>query len=338
MIKALLSITAVLLSTASVSSMASMTKTPPIYKVSGQIAGSDGGWDYVNVDPETNQLLIARMDSVTAVDLATQVATKRTSANHPHSAFPIPGTGAFLLSEGGSLRLIDAKTGETRFSIKTENKPDGILWDAKRKQALAVSGDSGTVSIIDIGAGKLVGTLALKKGLEFAVIDNHDTLWVNNEDASDMTPVKLATRKVMPSVKLTGCLKPSGLGYIASSNRLIAACANGVAAVVDPAKHAVAGLLKIGTRPDAVIVDAARSLAFIPCGGDGLLTMIDTSGAMPVVIGSVTTERGARTGAVDPKTGNVYLPAAKYGPPATPGARAPLLPGSFHVLVVSPQK
>ena len=53
---------------------------------------------------------------------------------------------------------------------------------------------------------------------------------------------------------------------------------------------------------------------------------------------NVPTERGARTMTVDPKNHRVYLLAAEYGPApqATPGkkARPPILPDSFHILVV----
>jgi hypothetical protein len=53
----------------------------------------------------------------------------------------------------------------------------------------------------------------------------------------------------------------------------------------------------------------------------------------------VPTERGARTMAVDTKTHRVYLLAAEYGPApeAQSGqkkGRPPILPDSFHVLVV----
>ena len=56
-------------------------------------------------------------------------------------------------------------------------------------------------------------------------------------------------------------------------------------------------------------------------------------------VDTVTTERGARTMTVDPKTHRVYLLAAEYGPAPAPRkareeGRPPILPDSFHVLVV----
>ena len=63
--------------------------------------------------------------------------------------------------------------------------------------------------------------------------------------------------------------------------------------------------------------------------------MLDTSGALPRTIERVPTQRGARTGAVDPETGRVYLPTARFGPPPAPNQRPSAVPGSFEVLVVA---
>ncbi len=53
----------------------------------------------------------------------------------------------------------------------------------------------------------------------------------------------------------------------------------------------------------------------------------------------MTTERGARTMALDQKTHKIFLLAAEYGPAPPPKegqkkGRAPVVPDSFHVLVL----
>jgi len=55
------------------------------------------------------------------------------------------------------------------------------------------------------------------------------------------------------------------------------------------------------------------------------------------VVATVPTQTTARTMALDPKTGNVYLSAAQFGPHTEQGGphkRPPIVPGSFTVLVV----
>jgi hypothetical protein len=54
---------------------------------------------------------------------------------------------------------------------------------------------------------------------------------------------------------------------------------------------------------------------------------------------SVATQRGARTMTLDPKTHQIYLVTAKFGPPPAatadnPRPRPAILPDSFVVLVV----
>ena len=73
---------------------------------------------------------------------------------------------------------------------------------------------------------------------------------------------------------LPGCEGPSGLAYDARSHWLISACANGKAAVIDATTRHEIALLDIGMGPDAVILDADRRLAFVPCGKSGTLVAI----------------------------------------------------------------
>jgi DNA-binding beta-propeller fold protein YncE len=158
-------------------------------------------------------------------------------------------------------------------------------------------------------------------------------LFVNVTDKGQLAEVDIAGRKIMRTVPLTGCQHPTGLTYV-SSGILISACANGIAKMVRASDLRIIGDIPIGPRPDGAFADPARHRAYIPSGGDGTLAVIDTSGPLPRKIATVQTEVGARTGAVDPSTGAVYLMAAKFGPPPAGGGRPPIIPGSVELLVV----
>jgi hypothetical protein len=75
-------------------------------------------------------------------------------------------------------------------------------------------------------------------------------------------------------------------------------------------------------------------------GGDGALSIFhEESPDKYALVESLKTLPGARTMALDKKTGRVYLPVADPGPlpvatPENPRPRAPLTPGTFSVLVV----
>ena len=79
-----------------------------------------------------------------------------------------------------------------------------------------------------------------------------------------------------------------------------------------------------------------RSQRFlIPCGRSGTLSVFAVHGKTATAAGTVTTETGARTAALDPTSGRIYLPAAKYQP-AAQGQRPAMAPGSAHLLVLAP--
>jgi len=310
------------------------------YAVTGGIHGPDGGWDYASVDPVAHRLYIAHGTAVTAVDLVTKAVTPALApASRPHEVLPIPGSGLLLETDGGTgtARLLDAMTGAEKASIKVGENPDAAIWDAKRKLAIVMNAKSGTVMAIDPAKAAVVGTVTLAPGLEFAAFDKKGLLYVNNEDRNQIAVVDLDTMAALGWIDLKGCEEPSGMAYAPTADRIVSACANGVAAVVDPGKRKLVATLPIGKGPDAVIGDPKRQRLFIPSGGAGTLAVLAETPGKIGLLGTVPTMVSARTGAVDPNDGKVYLPAAEMQPPATPGARRQMVPGSFRLIVVSPQ-
>lgn len=309
----------------------------PQYTVSGKLAGPDGGWDYAQVDPTTDALFVARGDSVTVVDLTHGTTRSMGAIARAHAVLPLPG-GRLLVTSGNdaSVRILDQASGAERARIAVGKKPDAAVLNADRSRAYVMNAKEGSVAEVDTAAARLLRTIAVRPGLESAVLVG-TRLYADNEEANAIEVIDLAAGKALAPIALPGCDGPTGLGLDAKHDRLISACANRKAAVVSLASGHLAGLVDIGGGPDAVIVDAARGLAFIPCGRDGTLDLLSlhASGAVTRV-GRVKTEVGARTGALDPRTGTLYLPTARFTEPSPKTDRPVPLPGSFHVLIVRP--
>lgn len=327
-----------LLATASASLAASQAPATH-YTVARKIAGSDGGWDYAKVDPAARKLFIARSAEVTVIDLADRDRmTTLGPVVRGHAVVPVPGGKLLLVTSGrdDSVRLFDIGLGQEVARIAVGADPDAAYIDAASGHAIVMNAKDGTVSVIDIATRSVVKTIHLKAGLEYALSGPGDTLFVNNEDANEIETANLATGKAGPAIALTGCSEPSGLGFDAETGLIISACANGKAAIVNARTMKLIKLIDIGQGPDAVIVDEARRTAFIPCGRDGTLAVIALDGKNgPTVVETVKTGTGARTGALDTSDGSLYLPAAEFGAPTSAGGRPVVIPGSFHVLVVS---
>ena len=302
-----------------------------------RIGGPDGGWDLLSVDSEHRRLLVARTDGVMAIDLATGKVTPRlVPGARFHAALAIPGgLGIATSGQSNTAILFDTGSGAVKAEIPTGANPDAAIYDPATKTVWVMNARDGSATVIDPRRAIVVATVPIGGGLELAALDGRGHLFVNVEDKNEIVEIGLTSRNVMRHIALPGCDGPTGLTYV-TSGALISACANGVAKLVTASTGRVAGEIRIGLRPDGAFADPARHRAYIPSGGDGTLTVIETSGRLPRTIGTIATQTGARTGAVDAVTGRVYLPAARYLPAAAAGERPRMVPGSFEVLVVAP--
>jgi DNA-binding beta-propeller fold protein YncE len=306
------------------------------YSIVDRIPGPDGGWDLLSVDPVAKRLYVARSGGVMAVDLQTnKVSPDIVSSNRGHDAMSIPGTTTVVSTNGGAntTMLFDGVTGEVKSTLPVGTKPDAVAWDPVTKTAWVMTPGSGNISVVDPKSAKVVATIAIGGSLELGAADGNGRLYVNVEDKNEVAVLDTRAHKVIARFPLKGCEGPTGIAYAADAHQILSACANGMAIVSAPNGRQIASL-KLGLGPDGAVYDATRHLAFVPSGGDGTLAIIRL-GAKPAVIGSVATAKGARTVALDPATGRLYLPSAKYMP-AVGGARPQMVPGSFQVLVVAP--
>jgi hypothetical protein len=111
--------------------------------------------------------------------------------------------------------------------------------------------------------------------------------------------------------------------------------------VLDATTGRLVAELPIGEGPDGAGYDPDYQMAF-SSNGEGTLTVVREEDPEHFrVVANVATQKSARTMAVDPTTHRIYLPAAELGPRPEPTAeqphpRAPIVPGTFTVLVVAP--
>lgn len=302
--------------------------------VSGEIAGPDGGWDYLSFDPIQRRLYVSRSDGIMAIDVDTgKVTPKLVEAQRTHVAVPV-NHGADLAitsTAAGAVLIADARTGVVRATIKTGAKPDGAFVEPSSGLLWALDNAGGGVALIDPKAGTKVGTIAVPGALESAAMDGKGKVFINVEDRNEIAVIDVKARKLVAHYALAGCDGPNGLAY--GEGRLVAACANKVAKVLDAKDGKDLATLPIGSRSDTALYDPARKVVYVPTAGDAKLTLISPAEAK--VVGTVATYPGARSQALDPKTDTLYLPAADYAPPAQAGGKATLVPGSFRVMKVT---
>jgi YVTN family beta-propeller protein len=305
----------------------------------------DTGWDYLFADSESRQLYVSHGNEVEIVDLDSQKpAGKIVGLDRIHGIGVADGLNRGFISDGGAnvVVIFDTKTHAELQRVKTGTNPDGIVYDSYSKRVFAFNGRSEDATVIDAATGKVDGTIPLGGKPEFPVSDGKGNLYANIEDKSEIVRINPKTMQVEKRWALAPCAEPSGLAIDTSNNRLFSVCSNKKMAVVDGSSGKVITTVPIGEGPDAVVFDAAKDLIFSSNGQDGTVTIIkEESPDEYSVVETATTEKSARTVALDSKTHILYLSAAQFGtaPAGTsdnPHPRPKIVPGSFHVLIVAP--
>lgn len=302
-------------------------------------AGPDGGWDFSTFDPVHRRLYVARSNGVTVADVDTGRVAALMTSHKTHAAIPVNDGAEVLVTEGktGRALIVDAQTGAVRAALAVGKKPDDAIVEPTTGLALVLDNAGGGVTLIDPHAAKVVGQIATPGALESAAPDGAGRVFANVEDLGEITVFDVKARKVVAHWKLDGCDSPSGLAYAPKAGLLVAACANKTAKVVSVKTGKVVADLPIGGRPDWAGYDAGLDAVLIPTGEDGVVNIVKVAaGAKPVVAAKLPGHPGSRSGAIDPKTGALYLPSADFV--AVPGARPAPAPGSFKILVLGPAR
>ncbi len=314
-----------------------ITKTIPI--------GAEGGWDYITVDAEARRLYVSHATKMVVVDIDRDSVVgelRDTPGIHGVALAPALGRGYTSNGRDSSVTIFDLKSLSVLGRVKvTGANPDAIHFDALTKRLFTFNGRSANATTLDATTGAVLGTIALAGKPEFAQTDGRGRLFVNIEtDPGQIQVIDTRTLKVTATYTLTGCDGPSGLAYDRARDRLFSVCGNRVLAVSNPTSGTVVSTVPIGPGVDAVSYDDSEKLLLTSNGGDGTMTVIRQESADRYTsLGNATTRVGSRTMTIDPTTHRAYLATVQYGPtPAAtaeqPRPRAPVIPGSFAILVL----
>jgi DNA-binding beta-propeller fold protein YncE len=192
--------------------------------------------------------------------------------------------------------------------------------------------------VIDGKSGQVVATIALEGRPEFPAADAQaGRVYDNLEDKNEVAVIDTATHKVVTNWPIAPGEEGSGLAIDTAHHRLFIGCGGSKTMVMmDSANGKVIASVPIGNGVDACAFDDGTQLAFASCG-DGTTTIArEETPDKLTVAQTLTTERSARTMALDPKTHRIYLPTAKFGPRVEGQRRPPMIPGTLRLLVYGP--
>jgi YVTN family beta-propeller protein len=283
--------------------------------------GGEGGWDYLTFDSATRRLFISRGTKVMVVDVdSDKVVGEIPDTPGVHGIALAHEFNRGFTSNGrtNNVTIFDLKTLATVGHAAAGQNPDAIIYDPGSKRVFAMNGRSGDVTAIDAATGNVAGTIPVGGKLEFAAADGKGHVYVNVEDKSEMAEIDSKKLTVMAHWPMAPCEEPSGLAIDAEHRRLFAGCGNKMMAVIDADSGKVIATPAIGDGVDANGFDPGTAFAFASCG-EGVLTVVhEDSPDKFAVLENVPTQRGARTMALDPKSHEVYLVTAEFGPRPEP--------------------
>ncbi|MGD0522546.1 MAG: hypothetical protein ABSA48_14920 [Terracidiphilus sp.] len=381
----------------------------PFFIKNTWIIGGAGNWDYLTMDPQASQLLIAHGPVVQVVDTDTgTLAGQITGFRFAHS-IALDDTGEFgFVSDGpaNQVKVFDRRTFKIVARIPTGPSPRALVFEPQTKLLFAVSADplpqnsvpsrpaanqpvKSSITVIDAQTRAVIGNILLPGKLGFAATNGAGQLFVILQDRNeiawiDATAIEArlhgapgsaeAARAVAgqpapakpPGAQVTidwsalphstqssgnrvrffalgpECRDPRSLAVDSSHMRLFAACNNLTMDVLNASTGELIASLPTGAGAEAIGYDPDRGLIYTANGAAmGSITVIrqDVTDTY-AVIQILPTRQRARTLAVNPATGEVYLVTDLLGMPLDkPGAigtlHTPQANGSFQVLVIA---
>jgi hypothetical protein len=349
------------------------------YKVLNKAkVGGEGGWDYIYADVGDRRLFIPRgaTREIPATDTtpAIPAAVNRIMAYDLDTLKPIGeipdtgGNGATVCAKSGngfasshpSLSMFDPKklTLIKKIEVPQGFSADGIYCNAFNDHVYAFSHPTKNALVLNGADGAVLGTIDLGGTPEQGVADGKGTLYVVMQAESN---VAVADEKSMKTTahydfadKGGRC---NGLALDAKNGVLFVACgassmtpAQGQPAqptmIIMSAKDGkILTTLPLPGGSDGAQFNPATMEAFATLGNGHLAIVREKSPTTFEMEEDLETMNGARTIALDTKTGHIFTMAQEYGPPPPPptnppegargrGGRAPAVPGSFTILMI----
>ena len=304
------------------------------------VSGLPGGWDYIAVCPTEPEVYVSHGSQVNILNKNTGDSVgviPNTTGVHGIAFAPEFGKGYTSNGRLNTVTVFELKTHAVTAQIATGENPDAIFYDPFTKTVITCNERSKDMTVINAATGEVMKTIALGGKPETAVSDLAGNIYVNIEDKSEIVCVDAKKWEVKSHYAIGTGKEPSGLAIDVKTHRLFAGCDNELLIVLDASTGKVVKELPIGEGCDGVAFDPGNKHVY-SSNGSGTLTVIEEENANDFkVLENVTTQKSARTLAVDEATHKLYLPAAEFQPqaPEDKGKKRPMMaPGTFRVLVV----
>jgi DNA-binding beta-propeller fold protein YncE len=309
-----------------------LLKTIPL----GAAPGGGEYFDYITFDAAARRVYASHGTEVKVVDADSgAVIGAITGTKRNHGVALVPDLGRGFISDGDAAETVifDLKTFARTGQVKGEKDADSILFDPASKRVFVFNGDPHSCTVIDPAKGTVIQTLPLGGAPEQAVADGKGTIYDNLEDKNEVIAIDAATLKIKSRWPVAPAGQPTSLAMDREHRRLFIGGRNPKLLVVMDADSGkiIGPSFPIGDRVDANVFDPETGL-IASATREGTIHLVhEDSPDKFSAVGTIQTEFGAKTMALDPKTHNLLVDTADFEKGVQPKPK----PGTFRLLIYS---
>lgn len=277
--------------------------------------GGTTAWDYQVLDAASHRLYVAHpgASQVVVVDTAVQrVAAVVSGIDGVQGLALAPDLGRLYAAatRTNQVAVLDAASGSVIGRVSAGMMPDGLAYVSDVGRVFVSDDDGPGDAVIDARTGTALPGIPLGGDIGETQYDPWNGLvLVAVGTRHELDAIDPGSGNVMSRYGLPGCDQPDGIQVdVASERRVFVACkGNARLLTLDVTTGHVTGAVGVGSAPDVLALDPTLRRLYV-ASGSGVLTVIDTTLAVPRALARGYAGPNAHSVVVDPDTDIVYLP------------------------------
>ena len=309
----------------------------------GAAPGGGEYFDYVTIDSAARRVYLTHGAEIKVLDADNfSVVGTISGLKRCHGILLLPELGKGFITDGDAAKVavFDLKSLKITGEIKNSPDTDSIIYDPASKLIFTFNGDSKNATVIDPVKETVVKVIDMGGGPEQPVADGKGNIYDNNEEKNDVAVIDTKTLTIKARWLVAPAGTPVGMDMDREHRRIFSGGRGPQFLVVmDADSGKVLQSLPISSGVDGNVFEPETGLLFVSTRAGKLHIFHEDSPDKLTEVKTITTEFGAKTMNIDPKTHNIFLSTAKFGPkPAAPTKENPEaerkpIPGTFHVLI-----
>jgi hypothetical protein len=309
----------------------------------GAAPGGGEYFDYVYVDSAARRVYLSHGAEMKVIDADNfSLVGTITGLKRCHGVLVLRELGKGFITDGDASEVVvfDPKTLKITGKIKSALHTDSIIWDPASKLIFTFNNDSKNASVIDPVKETVVQVIDLGGTVEYPVADGKGTIYDGNEEKNDVAVIDTHTFKVKARWPTAPAGQIVGMTMDREHRRIFPGGRDKEFVVMMDADNGkIIQSLPITAGVDGEIYEPETGLLYVSTRAGKLHIFHEDSPNKLTPLETVDTEFGAKTMDMDPKTHNIFLVTADFGPkPPAPTKENPEqdrkpIPGTFRVLI-----